>query len=216
MLLADCFPAFVVKLLAPYGIHYFSYTVRVYTCVALSACGMLLIAYTPVVAVKLVGVGMASMSSGLGEVTFLGLTHFFGRLSLAGWGSGTGAAGLLGAGAYAFATSTLRFSSRATITASSILPAIMMLCYFLILPRPDTKGGYAKIGDNLAGSDTDSAEDGTAPFHDDGIPASISAEDSITASTHPSTSGSQAGPDRGALLASLRANAARASQLVYP
>ena len=41
-----------------------------------------------------VGVGCASVSTTFGEITFLSLTTFYSRkLSLLGWGSGTGAAG---------------------------------------------------------------------------------------------------------------------------
>lgn len=52
---------------------------------------MLLIALTPAtssVSVKLFGVILASFSSGAGELSFLGLTHFYGKFSLAAWGSG--------------------------------------------------------------------------------------------------------------------------------
>jgi len=34
------------------------------------------------------------------NLAFLGLTHYYGHFSLASWGSGTGGAGLIGAGAY--------------------------------------------------------------------------------------------------------------------
>ena len=74
---------------------------------------MLLIALTPAtrdggtVRVKMLGVILASLSSGGGELSFLGLTHHYGHFSLAAWGSGTGGAGLIGAGAYVIATTSL-------------------------------------------------------------------------------------------------------------
>ena len=49
-----------------------------------------------------IGVGCASLSSSFGEITFLSLSTFYNRnLSLSGWGSGTGAAGLIGSFGYA-------------------------------------------------------------------------------------------------------------------
>jgi battenin len=78
--------------------------------VALSISGILLIAFTEnnqdksTVAAKMVGVALTSVSSGGGELSFLGLTYFYGYLSLAAWVSGSGASGLIGSGAYVAAT----------------------------------------------------------------------------------------------------------------
>ena len=141
MLLCDVIPSFLTKLCAPYFIHEIPYPVRVLLFSALSAIGMLLIALTPpytdggTIKTKMAGVVLASMSSGGGELSFISLTHFYGPFSLASWGSGTGGAGLIGAGAYALATTTLRLSSKDTIFASAFLPAIMLMSFFIILPR---------------------------------------------------------------------------------
>jgi battenin len=108
--------------------------------VALSVLGMLIISLTPAhtdggsIATKLAGVVLASLSSGAGELSFLGLTHFYGRFSLAAWGSGTGAAGLVGAGAYALATTSFGLSVKATLLASACLPVIMLVSFFAVLP----------------------------------------------------------------------------------
>lgn len=140
VLLADVVPSFVTKLTAPYFIHLVPYPIRVLIFVALSVCGMLIIALTPAhtdggsISTKLAGIVLASLSSGAGELSFLGLTHFYGRFSLASWSSGTGAAGLVGAGAYAVATTSLGLSVRFTLLASACLPAIMLVSFFVILP----------------------------------------------------------------------------------
>jgi battenin len=140
VLLADVIPSFLTKLCAPYVIHAVSYPVRIIIWVGFSVCGMLLIAlspsYTdsPTITQKLSGVVLASFSSGFGELSFLGLTHFYGPFSLAAWGSGTGGAGLIGAGAYALATTSLGLSVRTTLLASACLPAIMIVSFFFILP----------------------------------------------------------------------------------
>lgn len=142
VLLADVGPSFLVKLLAPYFIHRVPYGVRVVIFAVLSCIGMLLIALTPMntdsssVSIKLLGVALASLSSGGGELSFLGLTSFYGHLSLAAWGSGTGGAGLVGAGAYVLATTTFRLEPRSSLLAFAGLPVIMLLSYFVILPSP--------------------------------------------------------------------------------
>ena len=140
VLLADVIPSFVTKLLAPYFIHAVPYYVRILVFVCLSAMGMLLIALTPAytdggtITTKMAGVVLASLSSGGGELSFLGLVHYYGPFSLAAWGSGTGGAGLIGAGAYALATTTLGFSVKITLLASAFLPAIMLFSFFVVLP----------------------------------------------------------------------------------
>ncbi|KAK2752167.1 battenin CLN3 protein [Onygenales sp. PD_40] len=159
VLLADVLPSFCLKLCAPYFIHAIPYPVRTFIFVALSACGMLLIALSPAyvpnsptgnpISTKMVGVMCASLSSGGGELSFLSLTHFYGPFSLAAWGSGTGAAGLVGAGAYALATTTFGFSVKMTLLVSAGLPLVMLMSFFMILPlRPlkyATKVGYQPV-----------------------------------------------------------------------
>ena len=145
VLLADVIPSFLTKLCAPYFIHLVPYSLRVILFSALSACGMLLIALTPsytdggTIATKMAVVILASLSSGGGELSFLGLTHFYGPFSLAAWGSGTGGAGLVGAGAYSLATTTLGLSVQNSLFASSFLPLIMLIGFFVVLPRAPLK-----------------------------------------------------------------------------
>ena len=141
VLLCDVIPSFLMKLCVPYFIHAIPYPTRVLLISALSTLGMLLVALTPsykdggTITTKMAGVVLASMSSGGGELSFISLTHFYGPFSLASWGSGTGGAGLMGAGAYALATTTLGLSSKNTIFASAFLPLIMLASFFIILPR---------------------------------------------------------------------------------
>jgi len=145
VLLADVIPSFLTKLCAPYFIHVVPYPVRIVIFVMLSMWGMLLIALTPdntessTISTKMAGVVLASLSSGGGELSFLGLTHFYGPFSLAAWGSGTGAAGLIGAGAYAIATTSLGLSVKHSLLTSSLLPLIMLLSFFVVLPRGPLK-----------------------------------------------------------------------------
>lgn len=146
VLLADVIPSFLMKLCAPYFIHAIPYSIRILLFVGLSTCGMLLIALTPAytdggtISTKMAGVMLASLSGGGGELSFLGLTHFYGPFSLAAWGSGTGGAGLIGAGAYAVATTSMGLSIKKSLLASSFLPVLMLVSFFIILPRSPLKG----------------------------------------------------------------------------
>ncbi|KAG6275398.1 battenin CLN3 protein [Claviceps purpurea] len=138
VLMADVLPSFVTKLVAPYFIHRVPYPVRVLVFIALSVMGMLLVALTPAsqsVAVKMAGVVLASLSSGGGELSFLGLSHYYGHVSLVGWGSGTGAAGLVGAGLYVVLTDWWGFSVRDSLLFSACLPVVMFVSFFFVLPR---------------------------------------------------------------------------------
>jgi battenin len=105
------------------------------------------------ITIKMVGIVLASMSSGGGELSFLGLTHYYGSSSLAAWGSGTGGAGLVGAGAYALLTTTFGLSVRGTLLASAFLPLIMLFSFFVVLPHGPLKAAkhdsaaYASIPD---------------------------------------------------------------------
>ncbi|KAI6803904.1 protein btn1 [Hortaea werneckii] len=140
VLLASIIPGLATKIIVPYIIHLVPYSLRVLIFAALSTCGMLVVALSPSgadptsVSSKIAGIVLANISSGAGEVNFLALTHFYGTQSLAAWGSGTGAAGLIGAGAYALATTVIGFSVHATLLASTVIPLGMLISFFGLLP----------------------------------------------------------------------------------
>ena len=175
VLLADVLPSFLTKLVAPYFIHRVPYAIRIVVFVALSSIGMLLVAFTPPtqsVAVKLVGVVLASLSSGGGELSFLGLTHYYGHMSLAAWGSGTGGAGLIGAGLYVLMTDWIGLSVKTSLLASASLPAVMLVSFFAILPRGPLRRGarkeYEPVPTRVAHEEEEEEQDETF----DDIPAS--------------------------------------------
>lgn len=120
--------------------------------VALSSGGMTMLALTPnaapgqSVGVKLLGVVLASLSSGAGELSFLGLTHYYGQMSLAAWSSGTGGAGLAGAGLYVMLTTWLGFGVPHTLLASAFLPVVMLISFFVILPQEPLRQAHSTKG----------------------------------------------------------------------
>lgn len=172
-------PSFFTKLIAPYFIHRVPYRIRVLVFIALSAGGMLLIALTPPsesVPVKMVGVILASLSSGGGELSFLGLSHYYGHVSLAGWGSGTGAAGLVGAGLYVLLTEWWGFTVQQSLLFSACLPAIMFISFFFVLPlEPLRQGGALKEYDAVPGRDVDDEADSEQQQAEQELAASTSA-----------------------------------------
>lgn len=107
--------------------------------------GMAMVASMQDISGRLCGIAFASLSYGLGELSFLGLTHHYGEYALAGFASGTGAAGLIGAGLYFAATTYIGLSARRTIYASSGLPVVILLCYYAVLPSSVERDAYMPL-----------------------------------------------------------------------
>ncbi|KAI6245729.1 hypothetical protein HI914_06283 [Erysiphe necator] len=182
VLVVDVFPSFLVKSIAPYFlIHKVSYPIRIIIMCVLSAGGLLTIALSQQnqIILKLSGVVFASISSGLGEMSLLGLTHFYGPSSLAAWGSGTGAAGIVGAGLYLLLTSILRLSVRSSLLSSATLPFIMPLAFFCVLPQgPLNRKSQMDYAPLLHAPILD--EDGTGSHCSDETPHSMPITDNST------------------------------------
>ncbi|KDR77283.1 hypothetical protein GALMADRAFT_246616 [Galerina marginata CBS 339.88] len=131
-------PALAAKVGWPYILKgRIRYTKRLIGCSLLSTLGMLVVALFDSLYMRLLGIGLASFSSGLGELTFLQLSTTYAPPSIAGhsvgyFASGTGAAGLVGA----FLWWELRgLGVRLGVGLSSVLPAVIPLTYFFLLPN---------------------------------------------------------------------------------
>nr|UJH94434.1 Btn1 [Starmerella bombicola] len=138
VLLADVLPSLVFKVSAPFFFHTVPYKSRIFLLIALSFFGMQIVANVATLQLKLLGIVMASLSSGLGEVTFLQLTHYFNKTAVHAWSSGTGAAGLIGSFVFMVMTSWLAISTPVTLRLFSLAPFCHALLYWYILPRPET------------------------------------------------------------------------------
>ncbi|XP_049426802.1 battenin-like isoform X2 [Epinephelus fuscoguttatus] len=136
VLLADILPTLVIKLSAPFVIHKLPYSIRVLICAIMAATSFLFVSFSSAVWMSILGVIYASISSGLGELSFLSLTVYFSRDVLAGWGSGTGGAGVAGALLYSGLTQ-VGLSPQETLLIMLVVPFAMLICYFflLVLPR---------------------------------------------------------------------------------
>lgn len=143
VLLADVAPSFLFKISAPFFFHVCPYSVRVGLVVGLSFVGMLMVALSSGLPMKLVGIVLASFSSGIGEVSFLQLTHFYNSNAVHAWSSGTGAAGLVGSFLYMAMTSWAQFSARTALIFFSFMPFFIIALYVYVLPDP--QHGYHSV-----------------------------------------------------------------------
>ncbi|KAI0059950.1 batten's disease protein Cln3 [Artomyces pyxidatus] len=132
-------PSLLAKLGWPYILKgRIRYAKRLIGCCLLSVVGMIVVAAFEMLPMRLLGIGLASFSCGLGELTFLQLSTTYHPPSVGGrsvgyFASGTGAAGLVGA----FLWWEIRgFGVRTGVGLSAILPFTIPLTYFLLLPRP--------------------------------------------------------------------------------
>ncbi|ERE78625.1 battenin-like protein [Cricetulus griseus] len=149
VLLADILPTLVIKLLAPFGLHLLPYSSspsllspRVLVTGVFSAGSFILVAFSHSVWLSLSGVVLASISSGLGEVTFLSLTAFYPSAMISWWSSGTGGAGLLGSVSY-LGLIQAGLSPQHTLLSMLVVPVLLLASYFLLLtsPEPQDPGG---------------------------------------------------------------------------
>ncbi|KAG0013668.1 battenin CLN3 protein [Entomortierella chlamydospora] len=134
-------------MVAPYFIHKVPYPIRVIFCASLSFGAVVLIAMADKITVRILGIMMASLSSGLGELTFLMLSSFYRLQMVSAWSSGTGGAGLLGALLFLALTSWVGLSIPYTLGVVALFPIMMLVAYFIILTNPPQESSrYSSAG----------------------------------------------------------------------
>ncbi|XP_062919105.1 battenin isoform X3 [Mobula hypostoma] len=77
ILLADILPTLIIKLVSPFLIHLLPYGYRVLFCCFSALTSFIVVSFSVVTWISILGVVFASVSSGLGEYTFLSLTAHF-------------------------------------------------------------------------------------------------------------------------------------------
>lgn len=133
ILLADTLPSLSVKLLYPFLLVGVSTTYKALATALLSVAAFVITGMSSQLVTVFTGVVCASLSSGLGETTFLSSTPLYGDVSLSGWAIGTGAAGLCGAIAYALLKMVL--DVKWIMLIMLIVPVAMMTSFkFVIVP----------------------------------------------------------------------------------
>uniref|UniRef100_A0A8C2GJJ5 Battenin n=1 Tax=Cyprinus carpio TaxID=7962 RepID=A0A8C2GJJ5_CYPCA len=124
VLLADILPTLIIKFTAPFYIHKVPYGFRVLVCFITAVVSFLMVSFSSTILMSIFGVVFASISSGLGELSFLSLSVFFNRNVLSGWGSGTGAAGVAGAFLYSAFTQA-GLTPQVTLWIMLVVPVIL-------------------------------------------------------------------------------------------
>ncbi|VDK77229.1 unnamed protein product [Onchocerca ochengi] len=140
VLLADILPCLLVKLTFPFFMQRIPFGIRHFIICLLQALSYLIVAFSSGIVMSLTGVVFASLSSGLGEITYLALTPYFTKNTISTWSSGTGGAGIIGALAYAALTEPhfLNLSPKTTLLIMLIVPLIFSLTYWCLLLLPDS------------------------------------------------------------------------------
>ena len=150
ILLADVLPAICVKLIAPFVV--ISMNIKVIIVVVMSSLSFIIVSVSSSNMVTILGVICASISSGLGEASFLSFTHYFSECVIGAWSSGTGASGVIGAGSYAVLTS-MGLSPHNTVLLMLIIPVGLAITFFCVVTPTKTyttSHQYAPIsGDEL-------------------------------------------------------------------
>ena len=136
VLFADVVPGLLLKTSVGWWLHRVRYAVRVYGVSVVNfaafvvAAAMASVASTALsVAAMLAAVACVSLMGALGEATFLALTARYGQPALAAWSSGTGFAGIAGAGLYALLTNVLGVRPSRTLMLLAPAPLLMGVTY---------------------------------------------------------------------------------------
>lgn len=135
VLLADILPTLIIKITAPFYMQKIKYSIRIAICVLFAFASFFVVAFSHVLWFSLLGVVFASISSGFGEITLLSYSAYFDKDVVSTWSSGTGAAGVFGALAYAGFTSA-GVSPRNTVLIMNVIPFTLGISYWFILEQP--------------------------------------------------------------------------------
>jgi len=136
LLIADV-PALLMQALSPYYLH-IPYRPRVLTVTALNVFALLLMSSSNHQYMHFVGIGCASAAFGMGESTMFSLLSHFDKSAISAYSSGTGTAGVSGAGFYYALTILLGLTSHsALLMASFVIPAYYLAheCKFAQIMR---------------------------------------------------------------------------------
>ncbi|KAG6827711.1 hypothetical protein H0H92_010684 [Tricholoma furcatifolium] len=144
-------PAVIAKIGWPYFLKgRIRYVKRLIGCCLLSSFGMIVVAAFDSLYMRLLGISLASFSSGLGELTFLQLSTTYAPPAVAGrsvgyFASGTGAAGLVGAFLWWEVRS---LGVRTGVGLSSVMPLIIPATYFFVLPHSSAFIGTTSLSED--------------------------------------------------------------------
>lgn len=88
-------PLAAIKLIAPWFIQRISYVFKICFIATFMVAGLVLIIFVNDMHLKLVGIGLNALSTGMAEVVFLSLTSFYPQVCISSFVAGTGMASLV-------------------------------------------------------------------------------------------------------------------------
>ena len=88
-------PLAAIKLIAPWFIQRISYVVKICFIATCMVAGLVLIIFVKEMHLKLVGIAMNALATGIAEVVFLSLTSFYPQVCISSFVAGTGMASLV-------------------------------------------------------------------------------------------------------------------------
>jgi len=95
---------------------------------------MQLVAQSTTLTPRLLGIVVAAISSGAGELSFLQLSHWHDHWAIPGFAMGTGMAGLAGAYLYLAMTTWIGLSVHASLNVSSVIALTLLIdCSFFLI-----------------------------------------------------------------------------------
>jgi battenin len=139
VLLADILPGLIAQGIAPFFMHVIPYGARVVFITITASASFVITALFANVWIKLIGVVVASISCGFGEITYMALSSYFHKNTVSSYSSGTGAAGIGGSLIYLAARDWIHLSSEITLWICCPLPILMIISYFFIMERYDKR-----------------------------------------------------------------------------
>ncbi|KAH6980942.1 batten's disease protein Cln3 [Ilyonectria sp. MPI-CAGE-AT-0026] len=152
VILIETLPALITKLVVPHFLHHVPYWMRPLTA---GACWILVAVVTnvtpPNVAPpsRIFTTVLAASAAAAMEVSFLGMTRYYGKAGLAGWGAGVGAGAVFCAVLPFVLTVWMEAFLRTFIDLIYVLTGAMLVGFFAILPGapvnyPDTQRKRSK------------------------------------------------------------------------
>jgi hypothetical protein len=100
----------------------------------------------------MIGVCVGSLSSGIGEITFLAMSSFYHRNTISAWSSGTGAAGIVGSFSYLLLRSWINLTEFQTLLIVTPLPLLILLSVFLLMSGDHARNGFLSRGNSNSNS----------------------------------------------------------------
>ncbi|CAH8616090.1 unnamed protein product [Schistosoma bovis] len=134
VLLADILPSMIFKFISPIFIQKLHFHFKILCAVLLAINSFLMVSFSQSFSTSVFGIVSASLSSGIGDVTFLSMVAFFDKSCISAWACGTGAAGLIGSLYYVSLTSIT--TPEITLCIVIVVPCTTLLVYFFVLDRP--------------------------------------------------------------------------------